>query len=98
MPKGAKMEPNKQNLHFGYQIGSTGRQNVQGHRFCVFNAFLHLQLRGFANISPTRFDIEKQKVKWAISKMCNPEQNPTSYWIAVVFQSENIEFRGIFKF
>ena len=30
--------------------GSTGRQNVHGHRIRVCHAFLHLQLRGFVKI------------------------------------------------
>ena len=30
--------------------GSTGRQNVHGHRIRVWHAFLHLQLRGFVKI------------------------------------------------
>ena len=40
--------------------GSTGRQNVHGHRIRVHHVILHLQLRGFAKISRTAFQIGLQ--------------------------------------
>ena len=40
--------------------GSTGRQNVHGHRIRVHHVILHLQLRGFAKISRTAFQIALQ--------------------------------------
>ena len=54
------------NIKFGHMEpgienpGSTGRQNVHGHRFRVWHAFLDLQLRGFAKISRTAFQIALQ--------------------------------------
>ena len=58
-----KSGKNMKICHFELGIekaGSTGRQNVHGHRIRVCHAILHLQLRGFVKICGTSSKISSE--------------------------------------